>query len=215
MELSNEFRRRNYPREIVPKVKVGSPIKPRGSCTNERDTRKWAAIESTICFTFNNLRKKLKQYLKKQYPKDSTEMINHKIKESLKLFSINNQVFEYDAIPNTLGGLRWFVLCPKCGRMSLKLFLPKLEDREPLYLCKDCHKLKPSSMLLCNSKKYAHITKPIARMEKIKKLLLKRKNMAPEDVESLFREYDKIEQRLVTSPEYRLWMFKKDQGGTG
>jgi hypothetical protein len=138
--------------------------------------------------------------------------MNYKIKESLKLFSINNQYFEYGAIPNTLGGLRWFILCPKCGKKSLKLFLPKLEDREPLYLCKDCHKLKPNSMLLFNNKKYAHITRPLSRMEKIKKQLLRKKNMNPEELDKLFKEYDRIEQRLITSPEYRLWMFKKEHG---
>ncbi len=220
MELSSEFRRKRYPKDITPKVKVRKPKiievpeEPEECAISEEDTRKWAAIESTVCFTFNNLLKKVKTFLKKQYPHASVDMINYQLKESLKLFSINNQFFEYDAIPNTLGGLRWFILCPKCGKKSLKLFLPKLDDREPLYLCKDCHKLKPNSMLLCNNKKYAHITRPLSRMEKIKKQLLRKKNMNPEELEKLFKEYDRIEQRLITSPEYRLWMFKKEHGRT-
>jgi hypothetical protein len=209
MELSSEFRRRKYPKDIVPKNEVKRVRRVR---TPQQDNRKWAPIESTISFNFNNLLKRVREHLEGQYPEATREQITYKIGDSLKTFSINNQVFNYEAVPNTLGGVRWFVLCPECSKKSLKLFLPKLPDREPLYLCKDCHRLKPSSMLLYNNKKYKHITRPLNRLDKIKKKLLCRKKLSTEEVEALFKEYDKIEEKLVNSPEYRLWKFKREHG---
>lgn len=224
MELSSEFRRTRYPHEITPKGAVPKKVVPKKVVPEEivkkprdtklpQDKRKWIAIESTIAFNFDNLHRKIRNHLKKQYPEITIEELHSKMGESLKSFSINNQIFEYLPVPNTLGGTRWYILCPKCKHRSVKLFLPKEEkDREPLYLCKHCHKLKPISMLLYNNKRYKHITKPMVQLEKIKNKLLKRKKLGTEEVEQLFLEYDKIESTIVNSPEYRLWMFKKEHG---
>jgi|WetSurMetagenome_2_1015567.scaffolds.fasta_scaffold392899_2 hypothetical protein len=206
MELSNEYRRRNYP--ITPSDQVGSAT---ATESVTKDKRKWAATESCVSFNFNNLLKKVKQQIKAEYPKATNEEINERIGRSLLLFTINEQTFKYLAIPNTLGGLRWFVCCPKCGKRSLRLFLPKNKDREPLYLCKDCHKLKPTSLLSGGCKKYKRVTRPLKRLEVITKKLL-RKKISASEAEKLLEEYDRIEKKLADSPEYRLWKFKKEHG---
>lgn len=175
------------------------------------DKRKWEATESTISFNFCDLVKKVKTHLKKTYPENTPDEINAKIGKSIECFSINEQHFKYTASPNHLGGVRWYVLCPKCGKKSLKLYLPKNKDREPLYLCKSCHKLKPSSMLLGNRKKYKTITRPLKRMELIKKKLLRRR-LTPKEAEALLEEYSALEKVLSGSPEYKLWKFKKEHG---
>lgn len=208
MELSSEYRRNRYPKDIVPK-----PCEKRDPNKNPLDTRKWNATESTINFNFSNLVKKIKKHLTEQFPGLTPEQASYKTKESLKSFTLNNQFFHYESIPNTLGGVRWFVLCPKCKKRSLKLYLPKAKDRESLYLCKDCHKLKPSSMLLGGRSKYKHITRPLKRIEQIKKKLLNKKTNI-EEVDKLFKELDKIEKKLSESAEYRLWKFKKEHKRT-
>jgi hypothetical protein len=139
------------------------------------------------------------------------EEINIKIGLNLEIFTLNGQTFQYTSIPNKLGGVRWFVLCPKCGQRSLKLYFPKGLDREQLYLCKNCHMLKPSSLLLGNQKKYRNVAKPLKRLEQIKKKLL-RKKLKAKEAEELLEEYDKIEKKLADSPEYRLWVFKREHG---
>lgn len=208
MELSSEYRRNRYPKDIAPK-----PCEKRDPNKNPLDTRKWNATESTINFNFSNLVKKIKKHLTEQFPGLTPEQASYKTKESLKSFTLNNQFFHYESIPNTLGGVRWFVLCPKCKKRSLKLYLPKAKDRESLYLCKDCHKLKPSSMLLGGRSKYKHITRPLKRIEQIKKKLLNKKTNI-EEVDKLFKELDKIEKKLSESAEYRLWKFKKEHKRT-
>lgn len=222
MELSNDFRRKRYPKDIVP---IFKPVeekkeekeevvkeKPVRTITNT-DRRKWAATESSISFNFGNLLKKVKKHINEQFPNDTQEQILVRISESLKTFSINDQVFEYvyRAIPKTYGGVRWYVLCPKCKKHVLKLFLPRLRDREPLYLCKYCHKLKPSSLILGTSKRYKSVTRPLNRLEQIKKKLLHKK-LKIEEAEALLKEYERIEQKLAESPEYKLWLFKNEHG---
>jgi hypothetical protein len=176
-----------------------------------KDKRRWAATEATISFDFNNLVDKVKKHIKAHFSDSSPEEITQRIGINLKVFTINEQLFEYTSIPNKLGGVRWFVLCPKCGRKSQKLYLPKLSNREPLYLCRWCHKLKPSSLLFGNQKKYTEVARPLKRLERIKKRLLKKK-LRTKEVAELLEEYDEIEKKLVDSPEYRLWKFKKEHG---
>jgi len=241
MELSNEFRRKKYstgdvtlPIETA-NTKNDISDKPHNTdSTNntdsidsidntnntdniykvaygDEDTRKWIATESAVSFNFSKLVKKIKNHIKKVLPKASPEEVSEKIGENLKIFTINNQYFEYSNIPNELGGVRWFVLCPRCKKNSLKLFLPKVIDRDQLYLCKACHKLKPYSMLLGNRKKYKEITRPLKRLEYIKKKLLK-KNLSIDEAENLMEEYEEIEKKLGNSKEYRLWKFKREHG---
>jgi len=227
MELSNEFRRKKYstgdvtiPIETANTKKannnaiVDNPSKTYSThkiIYGKEDTRRWIANESAVSFNFNKLVKKIKGHIKKRFPEASPQEITEKIGENLKIFTINNQFFEYSNIPNELGGVRWFVLCPQCKKKSLKLFLPKAIDREQLYLCKTCHKLKPSSMLLGNRKKYKEITRPLKRLEYIKKKLLK-KSLSIDEAEKLMEEYEEIEKKLGNSKEYRLWKFKKEHG---
>ena len=209
IDLSNDFRKKRYPLEDM--RKPGPPRKPRKPRGKVADTRKWGATENSISFNFNNLLKKIKKHIKEFDPEATSDQINEEIGKSLKGFTINEQTFEYATSPNTLGGVRWFVLCPKCGKKCLKLYLPKIKDREPKYLCKGCHKLKPSSILLGQTKKYKNITRPLKRLEQIKKKLLRR-NISIKEGEELLEEYDRIEKKLMNSPEYRLWMFKKEHG---
>lgn len=209
MDLSNDYRRRRYPVEIVADpTKVPTPEKVSRS---KKARCKWAATESSVSFNFDNLVKKVKEHIKEQFPKLMPDDINIKIGLNLKIFSLNDQTFEYTSVPNNFGGVRWFVLCPKCGKKSHKLYLPKGKDREQRYLCRYCHKLKPSSLLLGKQKKYKNVAKPLKRLEQIKKKLLHKKIKAIE-AEELLEEYDRIEKKLADSPEYRLWVFKKEHG---
>jgi hypothetical protein len=219
MELSNEYRRKRYPANIAvspstddaakssePRLPVKKPVRAKTT-----DKRRWASTEATISFDFNNLVEKVKKHIKDNFPELSSEEIIQRIGHNLQVFTINNQKFEYTNIPNKLGGVRWFVLCPKCGKKSQKLFLPKNRDREPLYLCRWCHKLKPSSLLLGKQKRYTEVAKPLKRLEYIKKRLLN-KRLRTKEVEELLEEFACIEKKLADSPEYRLWKFKKEYG---
>jgi len=176
-----------------------------------RSKRKWVATESSVSFNFNNLVKKVKDHLKEQYPDASAEEITLMTGKNLEVFMINDQLFKYTSTPNKLGGVRWYVICPKCKKRSLKLYLPKIAGRDPLYLCKMCHKLKPSSLLFGNRKRYKDVTRPLKKLEQVKRMLLKKK-LKPKEVEDLLAEYARIEKKLADSPEYRLWKFKKEHG---
>jgi hypothetical protein len=90
------------------------------------------------------------------------------------------------------------------------MYLPTgYKEKEQLYLCKLCHKLKNSSLILGDSKKYVKVYRPLRQLEKIKKLLLKR-GMTPEKAQPFLEKYHKIESELAVSPEYRLWKFQKE-----
>jgi hypothetical protein len=209
MELSNEYRRKRYPKDIVAKpaiVKVSekTPVK-----VKIKDKRKWAATEATISFNFIAMVDKVKTHVKANFSESSPEEIITIIGNNLKAFTINDQIFEYINVPNNFGGVRWFVLCPKCGRKSQRLYLPKSRDREPIYLCRWCHKLKPTSLLLGNQKKYTDVAKPLKRLELIKKRLLQKK-LRDEEILKLLGEYDQIEKKLADSPIYLLWKFKRE-----
>jgi hypothetical protein len=196
-------------------------------------SKKYKSSESTTSFVFSELFLNLKKDLKEKYSKLSDEQIKSIYPEateeqlknknlipeeilykmmciSLKKFTLNDQTFEYSARKNYLGGYRWYVLCPKCKTKCLKLFLPnKYEEKEQLYLCKECHELKNSSLLEGSTKEYKKVLKPLKKLESIKIKLLK-KNMRPEKAEELLLEYEKIERELAPSIEYRLWKFKQE-----
>jgi hypothetical protein len=221
MELVNKYRKNKYntpkpsgvQKATQPTQKLIIPdpaIEPIPAQEGE-DKRKWEATESAIAFNFCNLVKKIKAHIEEQYPRDTVENINKRIGRNLKFFTINEQYFHYTSIPNYLGGERWYVLCPKCGKKSLKLYLPKSLDRLPKYLCKECHRLKPSSLLLGNRRKYRVVTKPLKRLDIIKKKLLHQR-LTPKEADELLEEYVDLENKLVSSPEYRLWKFKKEHG---
>jgi hypothetical protein len=214
MNLSNEYRKKMYETnkvEETPKIEeIPKPEPVKLIYPIEKKTkRKYLATESTVSFNFIVLVKKIKEHLKELFPFASANEISDRIGISLKDFTINNQTFEYTSIPNGFGGARWYVICPKCGKRSSKLFLPKTRDREPLYLCQICHKLKPSSLLLGNQKKYQEITKPLKKLERIKKKLLK-KTLSTKVAGELLDEYTELERKLAGTPEYKLWKFKKE-----
>ena len=174
--------------------------------------RKYVSIESTTCFTFGNLMRKVKAEIRRKFTDSHGKDLEKLIYNSLRVFTMNGQVFDYESNPNHLGGVRWYVKCPKCGKRCLKLYLPsKYKDREQLYLCQDCHQLKNHSLLLGTSKKYKKVIKPLIRLEKIRRVLLRR-HMTPEKAKPYLNEYERIEQDLAVSPEYRLWKFQKEHG---
>lgn len=195
---------------------------------------KYISSESTTHFSFSELCSRLKKELKEKYPTLSDEQIKNiypdvtkeQLKEketvipdeilhemmnrSLKKFVLNNQTFEYSSYKNHLGGYRWYVLCPRCKKHSLKLFLPnRYKEKEQLYLCKDCHELKNSSSLLGATTQYKMIIKPLKKLEVIKAKLLKR-SVNPEKSKKLLLEYEQIERELNACPTYRLWKFQRE-----
>jgi len=177
------------------------------------DNVRYASTESTVCFTFSNFIKKVKEEVRKKFPDVFGEEYRKIVYKSLKDFTINDQIFDYISNPNYLGGVRWFVKCPDCSRPCLKLYLPnKHKNREQRYLCQHCHKLKNSSLLLGSTSKYKKILKPLKRLENIKKKLLK-KNIHTIEAVPLLDEFQQIERELQNSPDYRLWKFQREHGG--
>lgn len=179
------------------------------------DKRKWVSVESTTCFNFENLLTKIKKNLKDRLEGKNVFDFYKLVEDSLKTFNLNGQTFEYKRKANNFGGYRWFIICPKCKKPSLKLFLPSRHaDREQRYLCKICHKLKNSSLLLGNTKKYKKVIKPLKKLEKLRAQLLKR-GLTPERAKPILDEYEQIEKELASSPEYRLYKFQKEYGVQG
>jgi hypothetical protein len=173
---------------------------------------KYLPIESTDRLDFGVIITKVKREIKKKYPNDTEDEFNQRMYASLKNFTVNNQTFEYQHQPNYLGGARWYILCPKCGRQCLKLYLPsKFPKKEQLYLCKVCHGLKNSSSLAGTSRRYKEVIKPLKELHKIRKKLL-RKGMTPERAAPLLEEYKRIERELSNSPAYNLYKFQKEHG---
>jgi len=171
---------------------------------------KYKSVESAACFSFNILVRKIKKKLIEDNPTDSREEINDKISKNLKIFELNGQNFDFLCQETYLKGFRWYVKCPKCGKLCYKLYLPRKDsDKEQLYLCIDCHKLKNISSLLGTSKKYIKVYKPLKKLEKIRALLLKR-SITPQKAKPLLDTYERIEKELSSSPEYRLWKFQKE-----
>jgi len=174
------------------------------------DNVRYASTESAVCFSFSNFIKKVKEEVRRNFPDCSGDEYRKLVHKSLKNFTINDQTFDYTTNPNHLGGVRWFVKCPDCGRPCLKLYLPnKHKNREQRYLCQHCHKLKNSCLLLGSTTRYKKIFKPLKRMEKLKRKLLK-KNISTEDAVPLLDEYQQIERELQNSPDYRLWKFQRE-----
>lgn len=174
------------------------------------NTLPYSSIESAACFNFSNLVKKIKQKLQKDNPNIVQEELLEKILKNIRTFELNNQTFDFIYLTNQLGGYKWYVKCPKCGRTGYKLYLPQNDGvREHKYYCKKCHKLKNISALMGASKKYKKVYKPLKKLEKIRAMLL-RKSMTPIKAQPLLDAYDRIEKELASSPEYRLWKFQKE-----
>ena len=167
-------------------------------------------VESCHSVCVNPLQRSIKKLLSRDYPEASPEEVFDHTRAQLGKFTVNNQYFEYEAIRNHLGGHRWFFLCPECCSRSSKLFLPpeSATDRERRYLCKSCHRLKNQSAIQGQNNMYRKVTRPLKRLKEIEDKIA-RGHLKSEKVQELLNEYEKIEQGLKSSPEFRLYTFKK------
>jgi hypothetical protein len=163
---------------------------------------------SSICM--NTLQRQVKKIVDKDYPNATPQEVYDNVVKELKNFSVNNQTFDYFAHVNYLGGHRWFFLCPKCKNQAIKLFLPPetAPDREHLYLCKACHKLKNQSALMGQNNMYRKVTRPLRRLKEIEDKIA-RGHIKAEIVQKLLDEYESLEKHLKEAPEFRLYSFKK------
>jgi len=166
-------------------------------------------VEKCTSININSLQKTIRKINRRDYPDSTVEEAYTHTQDELKKFSVNDQVFEYEALQNHLGGHRWFFLCPKCKSRASKLFLPpEGTNREPRYLCKACHKLKNQSALQGQNNMYRMVTKPLKRMKEIQNKI-QRGHLKSSKVQELLKEHDDIEKNLKDSPEYKLYVFKK------
>lgn len=167
-------------------------------------------VEKCSSININTLQKAIKKIIKRDYPQSTVEEVYNHTQEELNKFSVNDQVFNYDALKNHLGGHRWFFVCPKCGNRASKLFHPPdgTVGREKKYLCKSCHRLKNQSALQGQNNMYRKVTKPLKRMKEIQNKI-SRGHLKSEKVQELLNEHDLLEKALKESPEYRLYSFKK------
>ncbi len=167
-------------------------------------------VEKCSSININSLQKTIKRLIKRDYPESTIEEVYEHSLQELRKFSVNDQMFNYEALKNHLGGHRWFFLCPKCGKRASKLFLPpeSVGGRELQYLCKVCHKLKNQSALQGQNNMYRKVTKPLKRMREIQDKI-KRGHLKGPKVVELLNEHDILEKGLKDSPEYRLFAFKK------
>jgi hypothetical protein len=176
--------------------------------------QRWEAVETCVCFNFVNLLRNVRRDVQKRISRGTEgDRYRQEILNNLLKFEINGQRFTYATAKNKLGGVRWFVNCPKCGRKKMKLYLPtRFPDREQLYQCSACHRLKVTSYLRGKSYKYKSFIRPLRRMQKIKDALLNKR--CPKDkAQELLAEYESLERVLKNTPEYRLWRFKVEHGG--
>lgn len=179
---------------------------------DESKNKRYGSVESTTCFSFDDLLKRVKKDIKEKYPDINNEEFHDLIYKSMKSFKLNNQTFDYMSKESNLGGKRWYVKCPECGKPCLKLYLPtQHKDREQIYKCQVCHRLKNMSVLLGASSKYKKVVKPMKQLERLRSQILK-KSMTPAKAAPLLEEYERIEKELSSSPEYRLWKFQKKHG---
>jgi len=166
-------------------------------------------VENCTSICINALQRTIKKIIDRDYPNANTKEVHDFTQEELKRFSVNDQVFEYEALENYLGGYRWFFQCPKCKKRASKLFLPpESNKKEHKYLCKACHKLKNQSALSGQNNMYKKVTKPLKRMKEIEDKVSKG-HLRSDKVQELLTEYDALEKTLRDTPEFRLYSFKK------
>jgi hypothetical protein len=170
-------------------------------------------LESCSLIYTGSLQKTFKNAIKRDCPEITPEGLYEKVSAELHAFSVNNQTFKYEAIKNKLGGHRWFFICPKCKQRASKLFLPPIGNSsyESKYLCKHCHKIKNQSAVMGQNRIYQNVTKPLKRLREIEKKL-ENGYLGTEKIKGLLDEYEEIEGGMKDSPEYRLYLFKKQRG---
>jgi len=178
--------------------------------------RKWEAQETCVCFNFINLLRNVRSEVRTRVDRGKEpERYRAEILAGLEAYEVNGQRFKYSTVPNRLGGVRWYVRCPKCDSRTMKLFLPtRYPDREQRYLCAKCHRLQQTSLVKGKSKKYKTIIRPLKRMQKLKDMLMNT-HLTPDEAKPLIDEYENLSKNLKNTPEYRLWKFKMEHGGLG
>lgn len=156
------------------------------------------------------LQKSIKKCIDRDYPNSTQEDIFKTMQTELSAFTLNGQVFEYEAVPNYLGGYRWFFKCPKCKIRASKLFLPPetATGLEQKYYCKNCHHLKNQSALMGQNNMYRKVTRPLKKMKEIEDRINKG-HLKADKVQELLDQYEALEKQLKDSPEFRLYTFKK------
>lgn len=168
--------------------------------------------EMCTSILISDLQKEVRKLIRRDYPDATPEEVYQHFQEELSKFQINGQHFEYVSLPARLGGHRWYFKCSKCNKRVSKLFLPPINmPLEQKYLCKKCHGLLNQSAVMGGTKTYNNVIRPLKRMKEIEKRL-ERGYLTSEKTQALLDEYDKIEKKLKSSPEYRLYMFRKKHG---
>lgn len=176
--------------------------------------REHQPLEMCVCFNFETLFANVRKEVGRKIGENcDPESRNQEIINNLNAFSLNGQKFTYQITKVGWGGVRPYVLCPRCGKQKIKLYLPdKYDDREQRYLCRTCHRLKTLSEMNGKSPKYKNIIRPLKRMQVLKDMLLKKSRMDPEQATKLLDEYELLEKSLKNSPDYRLWRFNLEHG---
>ena len=170
-------------------------------------------IEQCSAINISSLQKTIRRLINRDQPGSTSEDIFRMTEEELKKFSVNDQIFQYTYIKNQLGGFRWFFVCEKCLGRSQKLFLPpeNFPNYEHKYLCRTCHGILNESVVKGNNTTYIKVIKPLKKLRKIEHKLEKG-HISEKKVEELLNEYDSIEQEMKSSPEFRLYAFRKKRG---
>jgi hypothetical protein len=169
--------------------------------------------EQCSIISASNLQKTIRKLIDQDDPTANEEEIFKYTEQEIQKFQVNNQSFFYTYIKNQLGGYRWFFLCEKCKQRVQKLFLPpeNFPNYEHKYFCKKCHGLLNESVMKANNNLYKKVIKPLKRLREIE-TKLEKGHLQESKIEELLNEYDHIEQEMKTSPEYRLYAFKKKRG---
>lgn len=166
-------------------------------------------VEKCSMISISVLQKTIHKMIKRDFPDATVEETYEHINDELAKFSVNGQKFEYISMKNNLGGHRWFFVCPKCKKRSLKLFLPPEDsDLEKKYLCKKCHRLVNQSTAMGRNKLYKSVFRPLKKLKKIA-ATLETGYLNPEKAQSLLDEYEALEKKMMQTPEYRLYAFRK------
>lgn len=171
----------------------------------------YVLVEHCSSINAGNLQKKIRKIIDRDYPDSTEQEIFDLTSRELDKFNVNGQFFKYTSIPNRFGGFRWFFQCPKCSERASKLFLPPLASGlVQEYRCKKCHNLRNQSLVMSQDRMYRKVIKPLKKIKKIEERL--NRGYIPEDkITELLNEYDKLKGTLRSTPEYRLYMFRKEQ----
>lgn len=169
-------------------------------------------LENCSVINCSHLQRAARKIIDRDYPDSTAEELRSYTEAELDKFSTNNQRFEYTAVPNQLGGHRWFFQCPRCKSRVSKLFLPPEDSGlEHIYQCKKCLGLKNQSAVMGQNKLYRKVTRPLKRMNEIR-TKLEKGHLTSKKIQDLLDEYESLEKEVKSCPEYRLYAFKKKQG---